>query len=224
MQHSDDSIRREVEEELRYDPSLAEDDIAVSVRDGVVTLVGRVKSYLDKWRAERSASRVRGVRAIANDLDVRLPSTSTRQDTDIARAAADVLDWNIAVPRGRIKARVENGWVTLEGDVDWNFQKEAAERSVRSITGVKGVTSLITVRVRPTPSDVKNKIADALERGAEFDAERITVEVDGNKAILRGTVRSFAERRDAERAAFNAPGITEVENRLLVDPNVPAVV
>jgi osmotically-inducible protein OsmY len=224
MQHSDDSIRREVEEELRYDPSLAEDDIAVSVRDGVVTLAGRVKSYLDKWRAERSASRVRGVRAIANDLDVRLPSASTRQDTDIARAAADALDWNIAVPKGRIKARVENGWVTLEGDVDWNFQKEAAERSVRSITGVKGVTSLITVRVRPTPSDVKQKIADALERGAQFDAERITVEVDGNKAILRGTVRSFAERRDAERAAFNAPGITEVENRLLVDPNVPAVV
>jgi osmotically-inducible protein OsmY len=224
MQHSDDSIRREVEEELRYDPSLAEDDIAVSVRDGVVTLAGRVKSYLDKWRAERSASRVRGVRAIANDLDVRLPSTSTRQDTDIARAAADALDWNIAVPEGRIKARVENGWVTLEGDVDWNFQKEAAERAVRSIMGVKGVTSLITVRVRPTPSDIKKKIADALERGAGFDAERITVEVDGNKAILRGTVRSYAERRDAERAAFNAPGITEVENRLLVDPNVPAVV
>jgi len=224
MQYSDEQIRREVEEELRYDPSLAEDDIAVSVRDGVVTLVGRVKSYLDKWRAERSASRVRGVRAIANDLDVRLPSTSTRPDTDIARAAADSLDWNIAVPKGRIKARVENGWVTLEGDVDWNYQKEAAERTVRTITGVKGVTSLITVRAQATPSDVKKKIADALERGAEFDAERITVELDGNKAILRGTVRSYAERRDAERAAFNAPGITQVENRLLVDPNVPAIV
>jgi osmotically-inducible protein OsmY len=224
MQHSDDQIRREVEDELRYDPSLSEDDIAVSVRDGVVTLVGRVKSYLDKWHAERSASRVRGVRAIANDLDVRLPSSSNRQDTEIARAAADALDWNIAVPRGRIKARVENGWVTLEGDVDWNYQKEAAERSVRSITGVKGVTSLITVHARATPSDVKKRITDALERGAEFDAERITVEVDGNKAILRGTVRTFAERRDAERAAHNAPGITEVENRLVVDPSVPAVV
>lgn len=224
MQYSDEQIQREVEDELRYDPSLAEDDIAVTVRDGVVTLVGRVKSYLDKWRAERSASRVRGVRAIANDLDIRLPSTSNRADTDIARAAADALDWNIAVPKGRIKARVENGWVTLEGDVDWNFQKEAAERTVRSITGVKGVTSLITVRVRPTPSDLKKKISDALERGAEFDAERITVEVHGNKAILRGTVRSFAERRDAERAAYKAPGITEVENRLVVDPSVPAVV
>jgi osmotically-inducible protein OsmY len=224
MQHSDDQIRREVEEELRYDPSLAEDDIAVSVREGVVTLAGTVKSYLDKWRAERTVSRVRGVRAIANDLDVRLPSSSTRPDSDIARAVADALDWNIAVPRGRIKARVENGWVTLEGDVDWNFQKEAAEHTVRSITGVKGVTSLVTVHARPTPADVKKKIADALDRGAAVDAERITVEVEGNKAILRGTVRSFAERRDAERAAMNAPGITEVENRLVVDPNVPAVV
>lgn len=224
MQYSDDQIRREVEDELRYDPSLAEDDIAVSVRDGVVTLVGRVKSYLDKWRAERSATRVRGVRAVANELDIRLPSSSTRPDADIARAVADALDWNISVPKGRIKARVENGWVTLEGDVDWNFQKEAAERAVRTITGVKGVTSLVTVHVRPTPSDVKKKITDALERGAEFDAERISVEVEGNKAILRGTVRSFAERRDAERAARNAPGISEVENRLIVDPSVPAVV
>jgi osmotically-inducible protein OsmY len=224
MQYSDDQVRREVEEELRYDPSFAEDDIAVTVRDGVVTLVGGVKSYLDKWRAERSASRVRGVRAVANDLEVRLPSSSSRPDPELARAVADALDWNIAVPRGRIKARVENGWVTLEGDVDWNFQREAAERAVRAITGVKGVTSLVTVRVRPTPSDVKRKITDALERGAEFDAERITVEVVGNKAILRGTVRSFAERRDAERAAYGAPGITEVENRLVVDPNVPALV
>ena len=224
MLYTDEQIRREVEEELRYDPSLEEDDIAVSVRDGVVTLAGRVKSYLDKWHAERSASRVRGVRALANDLDVQLPSTSTRKDSDIARAAADALDWNIAVPKGRIKVTVEDGWVTLDGDVDWNFQKEAAERSVRSITGVKGVTSLVTVRVRSTPSDVKKKIADALERGAEFDAERVTVELNGSKAVLRGTVRSFAERRDAERAARNAPGITEVENRLVIDPSVSAVV
>jgi osmotically-inducible protein OsmY len=224
MQYTDSQIQREVEDELRWDPGLAEDDIAVSVRDGVVTLAGWVKSYLDKWRAERTVSRIRGVRAIANDLDVRLPSSSSRPDTDIARAVADALDWNIAVPKGRVKAKVDRGWVTLDGDVDWNFQKEAAERAVRSITGVKGVTSLITVHARPAPSDVKKRIADALERGAEFDAERITVEVEGNKAVLRGTVRSFAERRDAERAARNAPGITEVENKLIVDPSVPAVV
>ena len=224
MQYKDSEIQREVEEELRYDPSLAEDDIAVSVRDGVVTLAGWVKSYLDKWRAERTVSRIRGVRAVANDLDVRLPSSSIRTDPDIARAVADALDWNVSVPKGRIKPKVEKGWVTLEGDVDWYFQKEATERAVRAITGVKGVTSLITVKAQPTPTDVKNKIKQALERGAEVDADRITVEVDGNKAILRGTVRSFAERRDAERAALNAPGITEVENKIVVDVTAPAVV
>lgn len=224
MQYKDSEIQREVEEELRYDPSLAEDDIAVGVRDGVVSLAGWVKSYLDKWRAERTVSRIRGVRAVANDLDVRLPSSSIRTDPDVARAVADALDWNVSVPKGRIKAKIEKGWVTLEGDVDWYFQKEAAERAVRAITGVKGVTSLITVKAQPTPTDVKNKIKQALERGAEVDADRITVEVDGHKAILRGTVRSFAERRDAERAALNAPGITEVENKIVVDVTAPAVV
>jgi osmotically-inducible protein OsmY len=224
MQYKDSEIQREVEEELRYDPSLVEDDIAVSVRDGVVTLAGWVKSYLDKWRAERTVSRIRGVRAVANDLDVRLPSSSIRTDPDVARAVADTLDWNVSVPKGRIKAKVEKGWVTLEGDVDWYFQKEAAERAVRAITGVKGVTSLLTVKAQPTPTDVKNKIKQALDRGAEVDADRITVEVDGHKAILRGTVRSFAERRDAERAALNAPGITEVENKIVVDVTAPAVV
>jgi osmotically-inducible protein OsmY len=224
MQRSDSEIQREVEGELRWDPSLAEDDIAVSVRDGVVTLAGWAKSYLDKWRAEQTVSRIRGVRAIANDLDVRLPSSSIRTDPDLARAVADALAWNIAVPKDRIKAKVEKGWVTLEGNVDWYFQKEAAERAVRSLTGVKGVTSLIAVKARPTEADVKQKIKEALERGAEFDAERITVEVEGNKSILRGTVRSYAERLDAERAARNAPGITEVENRLTVDPTIHATV
>lgn len=224
MQYRDNEIQREVEEELRYDPSLAEDDIAVSVRDGVVSLAGWTKSYLDKWRAERTVGRIRGVRAVANDLDVRLPSSSIRTDPDIARAVADALDWNVSVPKGRIKATIEKGWVTLEGDVDWYFQKEAAERAVRAITGVKGVTSLITVKAQPTPTDVKKKIKEALDRGAEIDADRITVEVDGHKAILRGTVRSFAERRDAERAALNAPGITEVENKIVVDVTAPAVV
>jgi osmotically-inducible protein OsmY len=124
------------------------------------------------------------------------------------------------VPADRIKIKVDKGWVTLEGDVDWHFQRDAAERSVRSLTGVKGITNLITVRARPTPQDVKQKIKEALERGAQFDADRITVDVDGNKAVLKGTVRSYAEKRDAERAARNAPGITEVENKLTVDPSI----
>ena len=224
MFHSDSDIQRDVADELRWDPSLQDDDIAVSVRDGVVTLAGYVKSYLDKWRAERVAARVKGVKAIANDLEVRLPSSSTRPDPEIARAAVDALKWNISVPHDRVKVKVENGWVTLEGDVDWYYQREAAERSVRSLTGVKGVSNLITVRARPTPSDVKEKIKDALQRGAQFDADRITVEVEGSTAILRGKVRSYAEFRDAERAARNAPGITEVRNELTVDPTVPAAV
>jgi osmotically-inducible protein OsmY len=192
----------------------------VAVKDGVVTLAGYAKSYLDKWRAERVVSRVKGVKAVVNNIQVRLPSASERTDPDIARAAVDALRWNVSVPTERVKVKVENGWVTLEGDVDWYFQREAAERAVRYLTGVKGVSNLITVKARPTPSDVKKKIREALERGAEFDAERITVEVDGNTAILRGTVRSYVESRDAERAARNAPGITDVKNKLVVDPTI----
>ena len=204
----------------RHSTPSADDDIAVAVRDGVVTLAGYVKSYVDKWHAERVASRVKGVRAVANDLEVRLLSSSERPDPDIARAALDALKWNISVPHDRIKVKVERGWVTLEGDVNWYFQREAAERSVRSLTGVKGVTNLITVKAKPAPTDVKDKIKDALKRGAEFDADHIQVEIQGSKAILRGTVRSYAEWRDAARAARNAPGITEIENKLVVDPNV----
>jgi osmotically-inducible protein OsmY len=163
---------------------------------------------------------VKGVKAVVNNIQVRLPSASERTDPDIARAAVDALRWNVSVPTERVKVKVENGWVTLEGDVDWYFQREAAERAVRYLTGVKGVSNLITVKARPTPSDVKKKIREALERGAEFDAERITVEVDGNTAILRGTVRSYVESRDAERAARNAPGITDVKNKLVVDPTI----
>jgi osmotically-inducible protein OsmY len=217
---TDNEIERDIEDELKWDPSLANDDIAVAVRDGVVTLAGYVKSYLDKWHAERAAGKVKGVKAIANNLTVKLPSSSERTDPEIARAVVDALKWNVSVPQDRIKAKVDNGWVTLEGDVDWHFQREAAERSVRWITGVKGVTNLVTVRVRPTPQDVKQKIKAALGRGAQIDADRITVDVEGNKAILRGTVRSYTEYRDAERAARNAPGIAEVENNLTVDPGV----
>jgi osmotically-inducible protein OsmY len=194
------------------------------VRDGVVTLAGFTDSYVDRWKAEQVASKVKGVKAIANDIEVKLPSSSTRPDPDIARAALDALRWNISVPHDRIKVKVEKGWVTLEGDVDWYYQKEAAERSLRNLTGVRGVSNLLTLRARPVPTDIKQKIKDALQRGAEFDAEHITAEMEGSKVILRGTVRSFAEMRDAERAARNAPGVTEVENRLTVDPSVYAAV
>jgi osmotically-inducible protein OsmY len=217
---SDSDIQQNVVDELRWEPSLEDDDIAVGVKDGVVTLAGYSKSYLDKWKAERVASRVKGVKAIVNNIEVKLPSASERPDPDIARAAVDALKWNVSVPRDRITVKVEKGWVTLEGDVDWYYQREAAERAVRYLTGVKGVSNLVTVKARPTPSDVKQKIREALERGAEFDADRITVEIEGNTAILRGTVRSYAEYRDAERAARNAPGITSVKNKLVVDPTI----
>ena len=224
MLRSDTDIQKDIIAELKWEPSLRDDDIAVSVRDGVVTLAGFTDSYVDRWKAEQVTSKVKGVKAIANDIEVKLPSSSTRPDPDIARAALDALRWNISVPHDRIKVKVEKGWVTLEGDVDWYYQKEAAERSVRYLTGVRGVSNLMTLRARPVPADIKQKIKDALQRGAEFDAEHITVEMDGSKVILRGTVRSFAEMQDAERAARNAPGVTEVENRLTVDPSVYAAV
>jgi osmotically-inducible protein OsmY len=219
---TDSDILKDVAAELKWEPGLRDDDIAVSVRDGVVTLAGFADSYADKWRAERVASRVKGVRAIANDIEVRLPVSSERPDPEIARAAVNALEWNILVPHDRIKVTVEKGWVTLEGEVDYYYQAEEAERSVRHLTGVKGVTNLVTVRSQPTPSveEVKRRIKEALQRGAEVDADRITVEVQGHKVILKGTVRSYAELRDAERAARNAQGITEVENHLTVDPSV----
>jgi osmotically-inducible protein OsmY len=216
---TDTDITKDVIEELRWEPSLRDDDVAVAVRDGVVTLAGFADSYADKWKAERVAGRVAGVRAIVNDIEVKLPVGSQRPDPDIARAALDALKWNISVPHDRIKVKVDHGWITLEGDVDWYYQKEAAERAVRYLTGVKGVTNLVTVRApTPAPSDLKQKIKDALRRAAEFDADRIQVDVQGNKVILKGTVRSWAEMRDAERAARNAPGVTDVENRLTVEP------
>ncbi len=221
---TDSQIQRDIMDELKWEPSLRDEDIAVAVRDGVVTLAGFVDSYANKWRAERVASGVRGVKALANDLEVKLPTSSSRPDPDIARAALDALKWNVLVPNDRIKVKVEKGWLTLEGDVDWNFEREEAERSVRYLTGVLGVTNLVTVRARPTPSDIKQKIKETLERSAEFDADRITVEVDGHTVVLRGTVRSFAEKRDAERAARKAPGVTKVENDLVVDPSVLAAV
>jgi osmotically-inducible protein OsmY len=224
MSYADSDISKDVMAELAWEPSLRDDDVAVAVRDGVVTLAGYVDSYADRWKAERVAARVKGVKGIVNNIEVKLPSSSERPDPDIARAALDALKWNITVPHDRIKVKVDKGWLTLDGDVTWYFQKEAAERAVRNLTGVRGVTNLITVRAGPAPSDVKKKIKEALKRGAEFDAERITVEMEGGTAILRGTVRSYAEMRDAERSARNAPGVKDVKNLLVVDPSLYAPV
>jgi osmotically-inducible protein OsmY len=224
LPRSDQDIERDITAEFKWEPSLQSDDIAVAARDGVVTLAGYADSYYDMWKAERVASRVKGVKAIANDIEVRLPSGSVRPDPQVAAAAVDALRWNVLVPHDQIKVKVQNGWVTLEGEVKWHYQAKESERSVRRLTGVRGVTSLVTIRKQPVPSDVKQRIRRALERGAEFDADRITVDVDGNNLILRGTVRSYVEKRDAESAARNAPGVTVVDNRLTVDPLMPATV
>jgi osmotically-inducible protein OsmY len=221
---SDEDIREDVITELNWEPSLNNDDIAVAVRNGIVTLDGYVDSFAGKWTAERVASGVRGVKAVANDVEVRIPFGSQRPDPDIAAAAVNALKWDIFVPDDRIKVTVDKGWVTLSGDVDWYYQREEAENAVRRLTGVKGVIDLIAVHTKPAPTDLKQKIKDALQRNAEFDANRITVEVNGSKVTLRGTVRSYAELRDAERAALNAPGVTDVENDLRVDPGVFATV
>ena len=211
---ADEQIQNNVLSELKWDARVRPNEIGVVVKDGVVTLTGWVDSYTKKWAAEEAAHRVRGVKAVANEIEVRLPSASERTDADIAAAVARALEWDAFIPLDRLDVTVAQGWVTLKGEVEWQYQKEDAERVVRRLTGVKGVTNLITVKPRITPSELKEKIEQALVRSAETDAERITVEVEGSKVILKGTVRSWAEREEAARVAWLAPGVTSVENRI----------
>jgi osmotically-inducible protein OsmY len=213
---TDAELQRDAIDELRWDPETRDAEIAVAVKDGVVTLAGQVNSWAQKYWAQRVAERVSGVHAIADELQVKLPGTLQKTDTELAHMVTNALQNDVLVPSDKIKARVDDGWVTLEGTVDWQFEREAAERAVRRLTGVKSVTNLIAVRARPLPTDVQQRIKDALRRNAEIDAERITVDVQGNKVILRGMIRSWAEMRDAERAAWAVPGVTQVENRLTI--------
>jgi len=211
---ADEEIQKNVLAELKWDARVQPNEIGVVVKDGVVTLTGWVDSYTKRWAAEEAAHRVRGVKAVANEVEVRLPSVSERTDADIAAAAARALEWDAFIPLDRLDVTVAKGWVTLKGEVEWQYQKGDAERVVRRLTGVKGVTNLITVKPRITPSELKQKIEQALVRSAETDAQRITVEVEGTKVILKGTVRSWAEREEAARVAWLAPGVTSVENRI----------
>jgi osmotically-inducible protein OsmY len=215
---TDKQLRQNVENALEWEPSIDGAKIAVTADNGAVTLRGEVKTFAERASAERVSLRVYGVKAVANDIAVRPISTSARSDSDLAAAIVTALRWNTQVPADRVVATVADGWVTLKGEVEWHFQREAAERSVRDLAGVIGVTNSVTIKPHVRIADVQTKIEAALKRSAEIDARRIHVAALDGKVTLTGNVHSWAERREATLAAWAAPGVHEVDNRLSVVP------
>lgn len=213
---TDSEIKRDVESELRWDPEFDATDIAVSVKGGVVALTGYARSYGDKFVAERVVKRVAGVHGVADDIEVRLPSSDTMPDPEIARGAVAAIQAQLPYAADKIQVIVKEGWLILEGDVEWNFERDRAEAAVRHLKGVKVVGNRIRISPRILPAEVKRKIEDAFRRNAEVDAQHITVEASDGELLLKGSVRSWAERQEAQRVAWSAPGVTKVDNRITV--------
>jgi osmotically-inducible protein OsmY len=215
---SDNEIERDVKAELRWSPGLESNDIAISVKNGVVALSGYTHSFFDKHDAEEAAKRVSGVIGVANDIEVRLRSGDARPDPELARDAVAAIETQLPYSYSKIKVVVKDGWITLEGGLEWQHQKQMAETAVRRVKGVKGVINLIKLTPQVQPVEIKHKIEEALKRHAEIDANRISVEADGNQVILKGKVRSWFEREEAERAAWSAPGVLKVDDRIAISP------
>jgi len=219
---SDAELRRDVEDELAADPSLNATAIGVAANEGIVTLSGHVESYSQKLAVERCAARVLGVRAVASEVDIKLPGSSRFTDEDIARAAIGALAWHSSVPRDRVKVEVGSGWITLEGDVDWHYQRTAAHDAVCNLRGVTGVTDKIAVKSASVSKAVETHIEQALRRRFGRTLDHIKIETRGDHVILRGTVTSISERREAELAAWTTPGVCHVDNNLAVEPGIKA--
>jgi osmotically-inducible protein OsmY len=215
---TDSQVQSDVQTELKWQPSLSAAQIGVAAKDGVVTLSGQVDHYTDKTAAEHAAKNVYGVKAVANEIVVELPGSGKRTDADIAAAAVSALKWDFQVPENHVKVVVKDGWVTLEGTVDWQYQKDAAQRCVRYLTGVLVVTNSIGIKPRATSAGVKGKIEDAFRRHADLDARRIGVETTNGTVTLTGTVSTWSERYEAETAAWASPGVTCVDDQLVVVP------
>lgn len=217
---TDVEIQKDVMDELKWTPFLNASQIGVAVKNGVVTLSGTVDMYSKKTAAENAAKRVSGVKAVAEDIEVKLPGSSLRTDAEIAEAVLNALKWHSAIREDKLKIKVEDGLVTLEGEVDWEYQRNSASIVAEDLTGVRGIINNIKISHKTTPKEVKQGIKSAFQRYAAFDAGKIEVEIEGSTAILSGTVRSWVEKKDAERAAWAAPGITRVENKLEINSEI----